>query len=91
MSRRVSAEELEQGYKLKHLLLDFTDAMKDAMYENLEEKGFSWRDDECFDEPSKAYLKRKLREHVKVGNWVSVANFAFMLHDKESKGEAETK
>jgi hypothetical protein len=78
MSRRVSAGELEQRHKLKHLLLDFTDEMSDAMYENLEEKGFSWKS--C----SIKHLKKKLLEHAKVGDWVAVANFAFMLHDKET-------
>ena len=78
MSERVSAGELEQRYQLKHLLLDFTDEMKDAMYDNLEVKGFSWKD--C----TKHYLTKKLLEHIKAGNWVSVANFAFMLHDKDT-------
>lgn len=81
MSRRVSAGELEQRHKLKHLLLDFTEEMKSAMYENLEEKGFSWQS--C----SIKYLKKKLLEYVKVGDWVAVANFAFMLHDKETTEE----
>ncbi len=79
MSRRVSAGELEDRYNLKHLLLDFTDEMKSDMYDNLEEKGLSWKDDDC----SEAYLRKKLLEHAKAGNWVSVANFAFMLDDKD--------
>lgn len=77
---RISAGELELRYKLKHLLLDFFDRMKEKMYMNLHEKSFSWR--KC----PKNYLKKKLLEHLESENWISVANYAFMLNDiKEVK------
>ena len=81
MSRRVSAEELEQRYKLKHLMLDFTDSMLSEMRMTLEQKGFSWRT--C----DEAYLKRKLRKKVKEEDWVAAANYAFMLQDRQSQEE----
>ena len=73
--RRVSAGELEQRYKLKHLLLDFFDSMKAHMYANLENKGFSWKTCDA------KYLRRKMRENIKAGHWVDAANYAFMLND----------
>ena len=79
MIRRVSAQELEQRYKLKHLLLDFFDSMKAQMYENLEDKGFSWKN--C----NVDYLREKLWEHWRDGNWVDVANYAFMLQDRKEE------
>lgn len=77
--RRVSAGELELRYKLKHLLLDFFDSMKAQMYENLEDKGFSWKTCDV------QYLRQKLRTHIKAGNWVDVANYAFMLHNRKEE------
>lgn len=77
MCRRVSAGELEDRYKLKHLLLDFTDEMRAELRRQLEVKGLSWK--EC----DKKYLKEKLLANVKKGHWVDAANFAFMLRDKE--------
>jgi len=75
--RRVSAHELELKYIIKHKIRDFTDAMLEKMFRNLEEKGDSWK--RC----STEYLKDKLLEHAQVGNWVSVANYAFILSDNE--------
>lgn len=77
MTRRVSAGELEFRYKLKHILLDFFDSMKAQMYENLEDKGFSWKTCDI------KSLQRKLREHIKAENWVDVANYAFMLNNRK--------
>ena len=82
MFRRVSAQELEQRYKLKHLLLDFFDSMKAKMYENLEEKGFSWKNCDV------DYLVTELVKHVNDKDWVDVANFAFMLDDRHKDGKA---
>lgn len=81
MSRQVSAEELSIRYMLKHELLDFTDEMKNALFANIEEKGDSWKT--C----NKEYLVKKLEEHLKLGHWVSVANFCFMLHYRENNFE----
>lgn len=77
MSHRVSAGELELRWKLKHWLYDFFDSMKYRMMENLHEKGTSWK------KITKKYLLRKLRASIKAGNWVDVANYAFMLNDKQ--------
>ena len=83
MSERTSAGELQQRGEIKHLMLDFYDEMKWAMQENIPQKGMSWRDnDVCTTD----YLKRKLRQAVKCGAWVAVANYAFMLNDREHFG-----
>jgi len=73
---RVSAQELEYRYKLKHLLLDFTDKMSYQMYRNLREKMFSWRT--C----KRKNLIDKLIENIDSENWVDVANYAFMLDER---------
>ena len=75
--RRVSAQELEQRYKLKHMLFDFYGEMLSELREHLEDKGFSWKT--C----KKSYLLRELRGHLKEKDWVGVANFAFFLADRE--------
>lgn len=77
--RRVPAEELELRYKLKHLMLDFFDEMKQKMRSHLEDKGFSWKS--C----SAQYLKNELISHVEKADWVDVANFCFMLDDKDKE------
>lgn len=79
MSRRVSAGELELRYKLKHWLLDFFDEMKAQMYENLEDKGSSWKT--CEEE----FLIKKLRERIKDRSWVDVANYAFILRNRQKE------
>ena len=79
MCRRVSASELELRYKLKHWLLDFFDEMKAQMYENLEDKGNSWKTCE------EKFLIEKLREHIKDRSWIDVANYAFMLRDRQKE------
>ena len=77
MTRRISAGELEDRYKLKHLLYDFFDEMYEGMFRNLPEKGMSWRD--C----SRDWLLEELTKHVKRNDWVSASNFCFMLRDLE--------
>jgi len=79
MSERTSAGELEQRYKIKHLLIDFTDEMKALMYHNIPDKGMSWRDKKIC---SMSYLKKKLLKAVADGDWVTVANYAFMIYDR---------
>jgi hypothetical protein len=88
MAERTSAGELEQRYKIKHLLLDFTDRMKAAMYENIQEKGMSWQRKTIHMTTERsvsmeAFLKGALMEHARAGEWVAVANYAFMLDDRE--------
>jgi len=80
MNERVSANELEVIYKIRHKLLDFTDRMKRRMIENVKEKGDSW--EQC----SVDYLKAKLIESYRNELWVNVANYAFMLEDTEFAG-----
>lgn len=75
---RVPAGELEQRYKLKHLLLDFTDKMSYQMYRNLREKGFSWKT--C----TRKHLIDKLIKNLDAENWVDIANYAFMLDERSA-------
>lgn len=75
--RRISAGELEARYKMRHELFDFWSEMEGAILDNFEEKQDSWKT------LSSRTLLKKLREHLKARNWVDVANFAFMLHDKQ--------
>lgn len=67
---------------------DFAANMKIEMIDNVHEKGDSWKT--CH----KSWLRSKLLEHFEAGNWVSVANYAFMLYEiielaevLEKKGE----
>jgi acyl-CoA-binding protein len=77
VTERTSAGELGDRHTTKHEMYDFFDEMKSTMYENLHFKGRSWKS--C----TKEYLIEKLLRNVKQGHWVDVANYAFMLHDKE--------
>lgn len=77
MSRRISAGELEDRYKLKHKLYDFFDKMYSAIFRHFRDKGSSWKT--C----KKSYLLKKLKEHIKKEDWVDVANFAFFLGERE--------
>lgn len=81
MSRRVSAGELEDRYKIKHALYDFFCEMKAELMRHAEDKGRSWR--KCHPK----YLLRELMKHAKEGDWVGVANFAFFLRDLEINKE----
>lgn len=83
MRRRFSAYELQLLRELRGKIGLFANLMLAKMRENLEEKGDSWK--RC----STDYLKKKLLEHAKVGNWVSVANYAFMLDDNEREEVVE--
>lgn len=78
MTRRVSAGELEDRYKIKHSLFDFYMEMLSDLIDHAEEKGTSWQDAEI---PEK-YLLGELKKHLKEKDWVSVANFAFFLRDR---------
>lgn len=75
--RRVSAGELQLRYELKHAIQDFSDEMLNAMLNHAEDKGDSWKT--C----SEKYLLKELRKHVRKRDWIDVANFCFMLLDKE--------
>jgi len=75
--RRVSADELEARYKTKHGLLDFFDLMKTKIHEHFEDKGISWKTCPI------GFLKLELLKHAKNEDWVDVANFAFMLDDRQ--------
>lgn len=77
--KRISAGELEARYNTKHALLDFSDAMKAKIFKHFEDKGTSWK--EC----DKEDLINKLVQNVNEEDWISVANFAFFLSDKENK------
>jgi len=77
MSRRVSAGELELRWKLKHWMQDFFDEMKSEMMDNLEYKGDSWKT--C----KKPYLLKKLQAKIDEEDWVALANYCFMLRDRE--------
>lgn len=78
-SRRISAGELEDRYKLKHDLFDFYTDMWATIRRNLPDKGTSWKTCKI------SYLKKELREHIKKGDWVGVANFAFFLAEREKE------
>ena len=83
MCRRVSAGELEDRYKIKHALYDFFCEMKAELMRHAEDKGMSWR------EVREDYLLRELVKHMKAGDWVGMANFAFFLRDRELNKGAE--
>ena len=77
--RRISAGELEARYKTKHELLDFFEEMQAKIYYHFEDKGTSWKTCPI------GFLKLELIKHVKREDWVDVANFAFMLDDRQRK------
>lgn len=79
MRRRVSAGELEDRYNIKHALFDFYMKMLHELIAHAEEKGTSWQDAEI----TKKYLIGELKQHLKNEDWISVANFAFFLRDRE--------
>lgn len=76
---RTSAGELHARYETKHKLLDFFDLMKARIYRHFRDKGTSWK--HC----SKEDLINKLVQSVNEEDWISAANYAFFLSDKENK------
>ena len=55
----------------------FSEEMTFKMIDNVMEKGDSWK------KSHNSWLRRKLLENFECGNWVDVANYAFMLDDKK--------
>lgn len=74
---RISAGELQDRYTLKHTLFDFYMDMWSTIISHFPNKGSSWKTCKL------SYLKRELRGHIKEGDWIDVANFAFFLHQRE--------
>lgn len=82
---RMSAGELEGLYKTKHELYDFFDEMQSKVFRKFGEKGRTWKNCDI------QYLIDELIKHVKKEDWVDVANFCFMLRDRQINVTKEKK
>jgi len=60
--------------------IEFHHCMKTKIVLNLPEKGTSWREQ---GEDMEMFLKYKMKEYAEAGDFVSVANIAFMLWERQ--------
>ena len=82
---KINFIKLEQLVYMKDDLGQFFKTMREKMEQKFDEKGRTYPN--C----SEKYLREKLIEHIKKGDWIDVGNYSFMLWYLEHQNSLHSK